>query len=165
MKSILLTLILVSQVALGQTTIDSSESRIWLQTILSNAITPPSSNKGYKVANSGYALYFSQVDSLKVPYLVYVPKSYNPQNTYPLLVYLHGGVVSLSEFEYKDPEFVEEPIFLVADKYNAVVLFPFGRKDFDWVRQPKAFENVLFVIQQTKRTYNIDNKKSTLGNV
>ncbi|GAB3823244.1 hypothetical protein GCM10028895_29890 [Pontibacter rugosus] len=78
-------------------------------------------------------------------------------------MYLHGGVVNLKNFEYKDPEFAEEPIFTVADKYNAIVLFPFGKKDFGWVGQQKAFENILSMLQHTKQVYNIDAQQVYLG--
>lgn len=163
LKYHVLALFLLSQVALGQELPDSLKSKKWLRTIQNNALEAGSSQAMYKPANSGYALYFSRADTINVPYLVHVPKSYNPQKSYPLLVYLHGGVVSLKNFEYKDPEFAEEPIFTVADKYNAIVLFPFGKKDFGWVGQQKAFENILAMLHQTKQVYNIDERQVYLG--
>ncbi len=153
----------ISVSSFGQNSAQIETSKIWLNTISANAIEISIENNDFKAAPNGYALYFSNVDSLQAPYLVYVPKAYDPTNKYPLIVYLHGGVVGIDSFQYKNPFFAQEPIFSIADKYNAIILFPYGKKDFGWVKQQKAFENILTIIEQTKQRYNVDNDKIFLG--
>ncbi len=155
-------LLIFSTTSFGQSD-DSVTVNKWLNTVTTNAITEPKAGETFHHATAGYALYFSQVDSLQVPYLVYVPTTYNPTKSYPLVVYLHGGVVSIDSFQYKKPSFAQEPIFSVADKYNAIVLYPYGRKNFGWVKQEKAFTNILTIISEVERKYNVDKHRIFLG--
>ncbi|GAA4778670.1 hypothetical protein GCM10023231_01510 [Olivibacter ginsenosidimutans] len=134
----------------------------WLNTIYVNAIQPKG-NRKFNKPNSGFALYFTKVDSLHVPYLVYVPKTYNRLAPTKTIVFLHGGVVSLDDFMHKDPEFANEPIFSIGEKFNAIVVYPFGKKDFGWVGQEKAFKNIYTVLDQVEQVYNVDLKNVYLG--
>jgi predicted peptidase len=154
---------LFSQLNFSQEKDSLSVSEKWLKTITSNAIEKSNKKDDFKKATEGYAIYFAKVDTLQVPFLVYVPKNYNPKKKYPVVVYLHGGVVSLENFEYKDPEFADEPIFSIADKFNVIVVFPYGKKDFGWVKQEKAFENIITIINQTSEIYNIKKDKIYIG--
>ncbi len=142
---------------------DTSKNTGWLTAINNNRIQKPANNEAFNPAPAGYALYFSKVDTLNVPYLVYVPKSYDPSNAYSLIVFLHGGVVSMDSFQYKNEACAGEPIFSIADKHNAIVLYPFGRKDFGWVKQQKAFENIITTITAITQTYNINRQNIVLG--
>ncbi len=161
-KYIWLLFLFLTKLSFGQDT-TSLTSKAWLSLINKNSINKPLTNKHFYEAPAGYALYFSKADTLFAPYLVYVPKEYNPLNSYPLVVYLHGGIVSIDSFEYKDPEFAEEPIFSIADKYDVIVLFPYGEKKFGWVKQPAAFQNVMNEISKVEETYNIDKQNIFLG--
>ncbi|GAB3823247.1 hypothetical protein GCM10028895_29900 [Pontibacter rugosus] len=80
MTNLILALSLLSQVVSGQELPETLKSKEWLRTIYSNALKASNSRAKYKPANSGYALYFAQADTVNVPYLVHVPKSYNPAN-------------------------------------------------------------------------------------
>ncbi|HEX8429035.1 hypothetical protein [Hymenobacter sp.] len=134
----------------------------WVQTSTGKVVNAKGP-KGFAKPSPGHALYFTQVDTVRLPYVVYVPKSYNPKVATRLIVYLHGGVVSLKNFEYKDPDFVDETIFKLAEKYQALVLFPFGRKTFGWVEQPAAFEAVVEVIGEAKKHYHVNDKQVYIG--
>ena len=147
----------------GSQIIEKANDNLWLQTITHNAVKKTVENNIFPRASTGYALYFSEVDTIQVPYLVYVPLSYDPLKHSPLIVYLHGGVVSIDSFMYKTPVFKEEPVFSIAEKNNAIVLFPFGRKSFGWVKQEKAFTNILSMISQVKQKYYIDSSEIYLG--
>lgn len=135
----------------------------WVATIKSNTIAGKENGK-FVHPNTGFALYYSTVDTLKIPYLVYVPNNYNPLKSMQAIVYLHGGIVSTENFNFDNPELATgEPIFSVGDSFNSIIIYPFGKKDFGWVAQEKAFENVLTVIQQVQQHYNIDKKRIFLG--
>ena len=134
----------------------------WLITLNSNRTNVGLKDK-FNKANSGFALYFTQVDSLKIPYIVSVPTTYNESEPMKTIVFLHGGVVSIDDFQYKSPELTKEPIFSVAETLNAIVIYPFGKKDFGWVNQLKAFENIYTVVDSVQRIYNLDRQKIYLG--
>ena len=53
--------------------------------------------------------------------------------------------------------------FKVADHFNSIIIYPFGKKDFGWMNQNKAFENIYKILNQVKSTYNIDKKNIYLG--
>ncbi len=161
-QQIIYCLLFFSNTIFGQSD-DSVKVNRWLNTITMNAITEPKATETFHNATTGYALYFLQADSLKVPYLVYVPKTYNPIKSYPLVIYLHGGVVSIDSFQYKKPSFAQEPIFDVADKYNTIILYPYGKKNFGWVKQEKAFNNIITIIGEVEKKYNIDKHQIFLG--
>jgi predicted peptidase len=139
------------------------QKQIWLQTISQNIITPKSKRQFVKAKN-GFALYFTQIDTLKIPYLVYVPKTYNSSKPNKVIIYLHGGIVSTDNFNYSNYEIgTGEPIFSIGDSFNSIIVYPFGKKDFGWVNQVKAFENIFTIIDSVKTHYNIDNKEIYLG--
>jgi len=132
-----------------------------LKTITHNSLQK---GKGtFQKAPNGFALYFTQVDSIKVPYLVYVPKEYDPEKPSKAVIHLHGGVVSIDSFLYKDDGMVDDWIAPAADKYNTLFMIPFGKKDFGWVKQLKAFTNVMDIIEQVKEIYNVNVAKVFIG--
>ena len=153
---------LLSKISFSQDT-SISANQIWLHKIEKNAISNYPFQENFHSAPHGFALYFSKVDSLNVPYLVYVPKNYDSSKPHPLIVFLHGGV-SIDSFQYKNASFASwEPIFTIADKNNDIVLYPFARKDFGWVKQQAAFENIILEISQVEQTYNINKGNVFLG--
>lgn len=123
----------------------------WNKTITANSIAP-----GFKGnVPAGFALYYSESEGVKVPYLVYVPSDYRNGSSVKAIVYLHGGVVNTEEFRYLQPETAAEPIFKYAEKNGLIVIYPFGKKDFGWVNQTAAFENVLNITKQVEKRYGI----------
>jgi predicted peptidase len=153
----------MKQAVVDKQLMDKKKSEDWLKTIDANKISAKSKKK-FNKASGGFALYFTQVDTLKVPYLVFVPKNYNPKKPTKTIVYLHGGIVNADQFNFDNPELgTGEPIFSVGENLNAIVIYPVGKKDFGWVNQKAAFENVLTVIKNAQQAYNIDNKNIVLG--
>ena len=135
----------------------------WVATINSNKITEKKNEKFTK-PKSGFALYYTTVDTLKIPYLVYIPKNYNSLKPIQTIVYLHGGIASTENFNFDNPELATgEPIFSVGESFNSIIIYPFGKKDFGWVAQKKAFENVLTIIKNVQQFYNIDRQKIFIG--
>ena len=135
----------------------------WTTKINSNKISEKKNQKFVK-PKSGFALYYTTVDTLQVPYIVYIPKDYNILKPMQTVVYLHGGIVSTEKFNFDNPELATgEPIFSVGDTFNSIIIYPFGKKDFGWVAQKKAFENVLTIIENAQQFYNIDKKRIFIG--
>lgn len=155
--------LLLTEVSFCQEATTSANAK-WLMTIADHAIKAKSFREGFHHAPYGFALYYSKSDSLNIPFLVYVPKSYDSSKSHSLIVYLHGGVAGIDSFQYKNASFASnEPIFSIAEKYSDIVLYPFGRKDFGWVKQPAAFENIMTEISEVEKYYNIDRNNIFLG--
>ncbi|WP_312752022.1 hypothetical protein [Epilithonimonas hominis] len=110
-----------------------------------------------------FALYFTKVGNLDVPYLVFIPKNYNFKTPSKLIVYLHGGVVSTERFNDDNYQIQQEPIFTIGENLNAIIVYPFGKRDFGWVSQPEAFENIFTIIKQVRNNFKVDEKNIILG--
>lgn len=141
--------------------IEEAKSKKWVSTITKNAIQQKKSK--FNTADSGFALYYSSAENINVPYLVFVPKNYNANKPTKAIIYLHGGINSTENFNFDKPEITQEPIFKVADHFNSIIIYPFGKKDFGWMNQKKAFQNIYKILTQVKSTYNIDKKNIYLG--
>ncbi|TGE04291.1 dienelactone hydrolase family protein [Hymenobacter fodinae] len=135
----------------------------WQLTITQQALPAAVKKGAYAPAHSGFALYYAPVDTVRVPYLVYVPTTYQSTRPTALLVYLHGGIVNTTQFQAADPGVTQEPIFAVASKLNALVLYPFGRRSFGWLEQRAALENVRTMVEQVKQRYHVDSRRVYLG--
>lgn len=150
-------------IAVGQPGISNKE---WLKTITANAISKAGDRTSFLKAPSGPALYFTKAGDINVPYLVYVPRDYDPTHSQPAVVFLHGAILARDSFQYKSPEIAIEPIFSIADTFNTIVIFPFARQDFKWAGgQSQAYENIITIIQQVEQYYNIDKKKIYIGGI
>ena len=135
----------------------------WIETITANKIKANPKGK-FNQCKSGFALYLSKVDALEVPYLVYIPRTYDAAKPMRAIVYLHGGVANETNFNFKNSELGNgEPIFSIGDTYNSIIIYPFGKKDFGWVDQVAAFKNVLTIIDKVKAIYHIDSENIFLG--
>ena len=151
------------QALAGQASAAQATSRRWVTEAQSRTLVP-ATGKARAAAQSGFALYFSAVpaDTVKMPYLVRVPQSYDPTRPTPVVVYLHGGVVSTKQFQYADPDVMQEPIFAAAPA-NALVVYPFGRTSFGWVEQPAAFAQIERIMGEVKARYRTDTRHTLLG--
>lgn len=152
--------ILFSASAYGQ-----ADAAKWQHTITSNTLAGEQQQKGFRHATPGFALYYSQVGNINEPYLVYVPRSYDPSRPAPVVVFLHGAILARDSFQYKEPTIANEPIFSVADALNTIVIFPFGRSDLRWSGQSPVYENIVKMIGQTGERYNVDKKKVYIGGI
>ncbi|MCB2410605.1 hypothetical protein [Hymenobacter lucidus] len=137
----------------------------WQASALRQALPVPTQPGRYAAAQPGFALYYAPVDTVRVPYLVYVPATYQPARPTALLVYLHGGIGSTTQFQAADPGVAQEPIFAAAAAQNALVLYPFGRRSFGWLEQRAALENVRQMVAQVQQRYHIDGHRVYLGGI
>lgn len=115
-------------------------------------------------ATGHWTLYYTQVrDTVQAPYLVYIPKTYQPQSKAPLYIYLHGAVAGRSRFT--PPYYIdyEEKVLKKAIEQNAFIIYPYARKDFNWLYHQDAFEAILAAIRSAKSLYNIDDDRVYIG--
>jgi predicted peptidase len=156
-----LSFMFLSVTASAQSKASGMESSEWMKMITANAV----SKKGQAV-HPGYALYFSKVGDLNVPYLVYVPATYNPAHATSVVVFLHGAILARDNyFHHTDPAIADEPIFSIGDVYNTIVVFPFSKGDFAWPGQPAACENIITILGQVEEHYNVDRKRIYIGGI
>ncbi len=137
----------------------------WLAGINAHAVQKPSKAGAFAPAKSGFALYFSRAGNVDQPYLVYVPKGYDPLRKTPLVVFLHGAILARDSFRYRDPTIAGEPVFSVADMYKTLVVFPFGEAGFMWPATVAANENIVAIIEQVKGRYNTDDRQVYIGGI
>ncbi|MBD2717283.1 hypothetical protein KBK19_19745 [Microvirga sp. STR05] len=156
-------LTLLRAVAAQQATEKQRAAVAWQQAALRQALPAPPKQGAYGPAQSGFALYYAPVDTVQVPYLVFVPTTYDPARPTVLLVYLHGGITNTTQFQAADPRVTGEPIFAAAAAHNALVLYPFGRKSFGWLEQRAALDNVRTMVAHVQQRYHIDNRRIYLG--
>lgn len=131
----------------------------WLKMITANAVKADKEQ-----ARPGPALYFTQVGDMQVPYIVHVPKRYDPAKPAPVVIFLHGAILAKEDFQYRDPAIADEPVFAAADSFNAIVVFPFSKAGFAWPSQP-ACSNVFTILAQVRQRYNIDDRRVFLGGI
>ncbi len=89
-------------------------------------------------------------DGVEHPYIVRVPDSYDPAIRYPLVVYLHGGVARPKR---DDGSWWRREERLARD--DAIVVAPLSWSESLWWQSSQA-ENLVGVLHDLKRTYNID---------
>ncbi|HOM83971.1 MAG TPA: prolyl oligopeptidase family serine peptidase [Armatimonadota bacterium] len=102
--------------------------------------------------------YLSPTDGSAQPYWVYVPKAKPPKEGWPLLVYLHGYVPSTSKI---DPWLPTEEFWELSEEKGFAVAVPHGRKNTDF--EGIGEQDVLTVIEETKRHYPIDPDRVFMG--
>jgi len=157
--------ILLSIFSKAQDKISALHSEEWLKMITHNAISKAADGHSFLKAPRGFALYFSKAGSINVPYLVYVPKSYDPSKQMPAVVFLHGAILARDSFQYKSAEIANEPVFSAADMLNTIIIFPFARQDFKWSGQEAAYDNIINIIGQVEEHYNINKERVFIGGI
>ncbi|MFT3827947.1 MAG: alpha/beta hydrolase-fold protein [Chitinophagaceae bacterium] len=108
-----------------------------------------------------WTLYHIKVnDTLNVPFLVYIPRKYDPTKKTPLYLYLHGAAGNRQAFstEGNTPEF-EKEVLKEQLQQQAFVIYAFARKDINWLYHQQAFETLIKEISFVKSLYNIDDNK------
>lgn len=125
-----------------------------LYTILSHWNTYPEPD-----STGVFITYFNQIsDTLKAPYVLYVPSSYDPQKRTPMIVDLHGGV-SIKEFYLLDEGYTQDVLFVpFAEENNWLMLFPLGNIETSWW-DLQGVRNIQTQIRTLKTYYNIDDDR------
>jgi len=95
--------------------------------------------------------YIAKCDGTVQPYYVHLPTNYDPQRPWPLIVFLHGYVPSITVLA---PWILDEDICQIAEDNGCILLIPYGRRNTDF--QGVGEVDVLDSIEEVKALYNID---------
>ncbi len=109
--------------------------------------------------------FFTQLDTNKtVPYFVYVPKNYDPQQKTVLLIYYKGGWISRQKLptDYAKEIVTDNPTFPYLDKYNVIEIFPALKNDLA-IFGKYGYSHLANMVAETKKRFNIDDNKVFLS--
>lgn len=104
--------------------------------------------------------YVTANDQTVQPYYLYVPPDYTPDKRWPLIVFLHGYVPSISVL---DPWIPGEEQCQIAGKYGCLLLIPYGRRNTDF--QGIGEEDVLASTAEVCKWYPVDQDRIYLSGV
>ena len=135
--------------------------RIWQQELKSNVISKKQTL--YQKAPWGGALYFVEQDTLKIPYIVFVPKTYDSYSSSRTLIFLHGGVGTNEELLMKDSQTRLEPIFSIGDSINSIVIYPLQIGNLGWKNYEHASSIISKIVAEVKLRYFVDLNRIYLG--
>lgn len=99
-----------------------------------------------------------------VPFLVYIPKNYDPKQKTTLLLYFKGGWFSKNKLakEYAKEIINDNPTFSYLDKNNVIEIFPALESDLI-INYKYGYKHLEGMIAQTKKLFNIDDNKVFLS--
>ncbi len=92
----------------------------------------------------------SGLDGLEYPYTVLIPDDYDPGTSYPVLVYLHGGVnreARTGGTWWSDYDRIADP--------DRIVIVPAAWRDATWWQASQS-ENLMAILREVGRVYHID---------
>ena len=95
-------------------------------------------------------------DGLEHAYVAFIPESYDPSKSYPVWIYLHGGVMRPKRDDggwWRNPD-----PFMRSD---AIIVFPESWPDSLWW-QRSQIENLGGLLNDLKRVYNVDENRAYL---
>lgn len=99
-----------------------------------------------------------------VPFLVYIPKNYNPKQKTTLLLYYKGGWFSRKKLpkDYASEIINDNPTFAYLDKSNVIEIFPALESGLitNW---KYGYQHLERIISETKKLFNIDDNKVFLS--
>src|SRR5690606_41770548 len=75
----------------------------WMNALLKNNISHRNQNNAIEKTD-GFALFFTNVDILSVPYLVYFPSTYEPSKASQEIVIQHHSVLNRDDSQHKRPD-------------------------------------------------------------
>lgn len=103
---------------------------------------------------TGRVLQSHRIDGVEHPYLVLVPRGYDPERRYPARIYLHGGVarreLPANGGWWRDPD------RLASEDHIAV--FPASWADSTWW-QESQLASLAGILARLKMTYNLDENR------
>ncbi len=97
--------------------------------------------------------YIADNDGSVQPYYLYLPGNYSTDRDWPLIVFLHGYVPSITVL---DPWLPSSEVFQAADQAGCIFLVPYGRRNTDF--QGIGEVDVLRSIREVERLYSIDQR-------
>lgn len=105
-------------------------------------------------------LYQTINDSTRAPYMVLLPQQYDPNQSYPLLVVLHGAVRSQTYMpSYADSSmtrFFHRHFTKYATEANMIMVIPYSNRQYNWMYPDSGFSVTPSAIRYLKQFLNID---------
>jgi dienelactone hydrolase len=109
------------------------------------------------------SLSFPINDTLRTPYLVCLPRQYDPHKSYALLISLHGGVLNTTGF----PEYMDSTdtggwnrfYTKYAQQHNVVMVYPNANRSFNWMSPDQGFFMVPEILKAIKQIVNVDDSR------
>ena len=104
--------------------------------------------------------YISEIDGSPQPFFLYVPKGYDPERPWPLLVFLHGYHTALDMLTWRDLMYsptLEE----VCEREGVILLMPFGRGNTEFMGIGES--DVLKTLGFVRNEYNVDPRRIILS--
>lgn len=95
--------------------------------------------------------YITANDRTVQPYYLYLPRNYTPDKKWPLIVFLHGYVPSISVL---DPWVLPGEICDIAGDNGCMLLIPYGRRNTDF--QGVGEEDVLASLREVQKLFPVD---------
>ncbi|MEL1246386.1 hypothetical protein AAEO56_19085 [Flavobacterium sp. DGU11] len=110
-----------------------------------------------------YSISFKINDSTKTSFFIHLPKKYNPEKKYALLVFLHGAVRNnaLADFQNADSNLGDWNRYYTkyAEQNDVILVFPKGSKQYNWMAPDDGFFMIPEMIKQIKKAININDNK------
>ena len=97
-------------------------------------------------------------DGVSRPYITVVPEGYSPEKSWPLIVYLHGGVSRKDIMEDRVDYVTKCPFVPFAKANGYLMVFPFGQYEAAWW-DDAGMANIMTVLKKTKQQYNVDDDR------
>ena len=107
------------------------------------------------------SLQFRITDSLKMAFLVVLPKNYDAKRSYPVLFFLHGAVFyNTGYMEISDPRDTQGwNRYYTKYAGDVIMIYPHANKDYNWMYPDKGFYMVPAILRQVKQIVNVDDNK------
>ncbi|MGC9319926.1 MAG: prolyl oligopeptidase family serine peptidase, partial [Armatimonadota bacterium] len=104
--------------------------------------------------------YITRNDRTVQPFYVHIPEDYDPERPWPLIVFLHGYVPSIT---VADPWMLSDDFCQIAEDNGCLLAIPYARRntDFQGVGEVDCFR----VIEEMQRLYSIDPARIYLSGV
>jgi len=104
--------------------------------------------------------YITRNDETVQPFYVHLPESYDPGRPWPLIVFLHGYVPSITMV---DPWLLSEEVCDIAEANGCLLVLPYARRNTDF--QGVGEVDVFRVIEEMQRLFSVDPARIHLSGV
>ncbi|MGD9497610.1 MAG: prolyl oligopeptidase family serine peptidase [Armatimonadota bacterium] len=104
--------------------------------------------------------YVSRNDETVQPFYVHIPRDYDPARPWPLIVFLHGYVPTISVL---DPWVLSDEVCAVAERAGCLLVLPYARRNTDF--QGVGEVDVFRVIEEMCGRFRIDPARIHLSGV
>ena len=109
-----------------------------------------------------YSLQYAFDDTTATSYFVALPENYDPQRSYPMLVFLHGAVRHNEATPFQNSEVLDgwnRFYTKYADRDEVILVFPQADKRYNWMTTLNGFDYLPNIVAEIKRAVNVDDDR------